>query len=127
MLNVALSHPKEKQADALTRVCLSDLLQNIVRPSQTHRFTAETYSAAFISPTMSDQPYEFLRRLSLLPQIKHVDEYFKPALDAVELQTKDNQCLLSLLTNDRDLHLSEGYSGRMESDTPDGSSRTMIP
>jgi hypothetical protein len=119
-VNVAPPHPK-------ARVFLSELLQNIDRPPQAHHFTAETYSAAFIIRTMSNQAYEFLRRLIPLRQIKHVDEYFKPELDAVELQTKDIQCLPSMLTNYRDLPLPEGYSGGITSSPPDGPSRTMIP
>jgi hypothetical protein len=75
---------------------------------------------------MSNQADEFLRRLIPLPQIKHVDEYFKPALDAVEFQTKDIQCLRSMFPNSRDLHLPEGYSGGIVYAPPDGHSRTMI-
>jgi hypothetical protein len=124
--NVARPHPKEGQADGFARVFLADLLRNIDRPSQAHRFIAETSSAAFIIRTTSNQAYELLRRLISLPHIKHIDEDFKPAPDAVELQTKDIQCLASMLTNYRDLHLPEVDSGEREQARPDGTSQTMI-
>jgi hypothetical protein len=126
-VNVAPPRPTEEQADAFARIFLPDLLRNIDRPPQAHRFTAETYSAAFIIRAMSNQADEFLRRLIPLPQIKHVDEYFKPALDAVELQRKDIQCLPSMLSNHRYLHLPKGYSGGIPSAPRDGSFRTLIP
>jgi hypothetical protein len=90
-VNVAPPHPKEEQADAFARVFLSDMLRNMNKPPKVRRFTAETSSPGFVIRAMPNQAYEFLRRLIPLPQIEHVDEYFKRALDAVELQMKHIQ------------------------------------
>jgi hypothetical protein len=64
---------------------LNDLQANISKPGPARRFSEETYAACLIIRTFSTRAYEFIRHsLIPLPQLKHVDEDFKPAIDLIQ-------------------------------------------
>jgi hypothetical protein len=57
---------------------------------------------------MSSRGYQFLgHKLIPLPQIKHVDDYFRPSIDEVGSQITNMEYLSSTLENYKELHVSE--------------------
>jgi hypothetical protein len=62
-----------------------------------------------------------------LPQVKHIDEHFKDALDAIELQSTQLEHLPSLLETYKTTHISGDYDGSFVAPVDEGSGEPTIP
>jgi hypothetical protein len=121
------SSPTPDAAEGFRALFLNDLSENFGRHPNARRYTNETYAAAFIIRTMSSQAYEFLRSLIPLPQIKHIDEHFKAALEQIQDQTSNLASLRDMLQTYRHLHVPDDYSDGIPVGPPDAPTAMAIP